>query len=50
MYPNVLIPTDGSELAGKAVQHDIALAKRIGAKATILTVLPHFHMLTTARR
>ena len=25
---------DGSELAGKAVQHDIALAKRIGAGFT----------------
>ena len=40
MYTNILIPTDGSELARKAVQHGIALAKRIGAKVTILTVLP----------
>ena len=40
MYTNILIPTDGSELAGKAVEHGIALAKRIGAKVTILTVLP----------
>jgi Universal stress protein family len=47
MYANILIPTDGSELAGKAVQHGIALAKRIGAKATALTVLPPFHTLTT---
>jgi nucleotide-binding universal stress UspA family protein len=47
MYTNILIPTDGSALAGKAVQHGIALAKRIGAKATILTVLPPFHVLTT---
>ena len=31
MYTNILIPTDGSELAEKAVQHGIALAKRIGA-------------------
>jgi nucleotide-binding universal stress UspA family protein len=31
MYTNILIPTDGSELAGKAVRHGIALAKRIGA-------------------
>jgi nucleotide-binding universal stress UspA family protein len=36
-----------SELAGKAVQHGIALAKRIGAKATVLTVLPPFHTFTT---
>ena len=45
MYTN--IPTDGSELAGIAVQHGIALAKRIGAKVTVLTVLPPFHTLTT---
>ena len=47
MYTNILIPTDGSELAGKAIQHGIALAKRVGAKATALTVLPPFHTLTT---
>jgi nucleotide-binding universal stress UspA family protein len=47
MYTNILIPSDGSELAGKAVHHGIALAKRIGAKATVLTVLPPFQMFTT---
>jgi nucleotide-binding universal stress UspA family protein len=47
MYTNILIPTDGSDLAGKAVQHGIALAKRMGAKITVLTVLPPFHMFTT---
>jgi len=47
MHTNILIPTDGSELAGKAVQHGIALAKRIGAKVTALTVLPPFHVFTT---
>jgi len=46
MYTNILIPTDGSELAGKAVRHGIALAKSIGAKITALTVLPPFHMVT----
>ena len=40
MYTHILIPTDGSELAGKGVQHGVALAKLIGAKITILTVLP----------
>jgi nucleotide-binding universal stress UspA family protein len=47
MYTNILIPTDGSELAGKAVQHGSALAKRTSAKATALTVLPPFHIFTT---
>ena len=43
MYTNILIPTDGSELAGKAVEHGIALAKRSAPKVTVLTVLPPFH-------
>jgi nucleotide-binding universal stress UspA family protein len=47
MYTNILVPTDGSELAEKAVQHGITLAKRIGAKTTALTVLPPFHIFTT---
>jgi nucleotide-binding universal stress UspA family protein len=47
MYSNILIPTDGSELAEKAVKHGIALAKQIGAKVTALTVLPPFHTFTT---
>jgi nucleotide-binding universal stress UspA family protein len=47
VYTNILIPTDGSELAGKAVQHGIALAKQIGARITALTVLPPFHTFTT---
>jgi nucleotide-binding universal stress UspA family protein len=47
MYTNILIPTDGSELAGKAVHHGIELAKRLGAKVTALTVLPPFHTFTT---
>jgi nucleotide-binding universal stress UspA family protein len=47
MYTNILIPTDGSQLAGKAVQDGIALAKRIGARVTVLTVLPPFHTITT---
>jgi universal stress protein family protein len=47
MYTNILIPTDGSALSEKAVQHGMALAKRIGAKVTVLTVLPDFHTFTT---
>jgi nucleotide-binding universal stress UspA family protein len=47
MYTNILIPTDGSELAGKAIPDGIALAKRVGAKVTVMTVLQPFHTLTT---
>ena len=38
MYKNLLIPTDGSELADKGVAHGLALAKALGAKVTIVTV------------
>jgi nucleotide-binding universal stress UspA family protein len=47
MYTNILIPTDGSELSGKAVRHGIALAQRIAAKLTAMTVSPPFHTFTT---
>ena len=46
MYTNILIPTDGSDLSGRAVQHGIALAKRIGARITALTVIAPFRVLT----
>jgi nucleotide-binding universal stress UspA family protein len=37
MYKHILIATDGSELAAKAVTTGIDLAKRLGAKVTALT-------------
>ena len=42
MYDRILIPTDGGELADKAVDQGLALAKVLGAKVTILrvTVMP----------
>ncbi len=46
MYKNILIPTDGSELANKAVEHGITLAKAIGAKITLMTVTLPFHVFT----
>jgi nucleotide-binding universal stress UspA family protein len=48
MYKNLLIPTDGSELARKAIQHGVALAKAIGAKVTGLTVTAPFRVVTLA--
>jgi nucleotide-binding universal stress UspA family protein len=38
MYKHILIASDGSELAGKAVTHGLALAKAVGAKVTAVTV------------
>jgi nucleotide-binding universal stress UspA family protein len=37
MYKHILIATDGSELAGKAVATGLELAKALGARATALT-------------
>ena len=43
MYKHILIPTDGSELSNKAVEHGAALAKAINAKVTIMTVsMPYY--------
>ncbi len=39
MYKHILIPTDGSELSLKAVEHGLALAKTTGAKVTSITVV-----------
>ena len=38
MYDRILIPTDGSELADKAVDQGLALAKVLGAKVTLVRV------------
>jgi nucleotide-binding universal stress UspA family protein len=37
MYKHILIATDGSELAAKAVTAGLALAKQIGAKVTAVS-------------
>jgi len=44
MYRNILIATDGSELAGKAVTHGLGLAKAVGAKVTALIVEAPFNV------
>lgn len=38
MYAHILIATDGSELAGKAVEQGLTLAKALGSKVTAVTV------------
>jgi nucleotide-binding universal stress UspA family protein len=38
MYKHMLIATDGSELAQKAVEQGLELAKKIGANVTAVTV------------
>ncbi|MCK1393263.1 universal stress protein [Bradyrhizobium sp. 1] len=38
MYANILLSTDGSDVARKGVEHGIALAKALNAKVTVITV------------
>lgn len=38
MYANILLSTDGSEVARKGIEHGLALAKALNAKATVITV------------
>jgi nucleotide-binding universal stress UspA family protein len=42
MFKNILVPTDGSDLASKAVEQAVLFAKKIGAKITAVTVTEPF--------
>jgi nucleotide-binding universal stress UspA family protein len=46
MYRNVLIATDGSDLAEKAVSHGLSLAKAVGAKITAVIVETPFSVFS----
>jgi len=47
MYKHILIPTDGSDLSLKAVQHGLSLAKAVGAKVRALQLCrPAFQLGT----
>jgi nucleotide-binding universal stress UspA family protein len=46
VFKNILVPTDGSDLAVKAVEQGILFAKEIGAKITAVTVTEPFHVLS----
>ena len=48
MYKHILIATDGSELAGRAVAHGLALAKEIKAPVTLVTVTKPWSALDLA--
>jgi nucleotide-binding universal stress UspA family protein len=43
MYKHVLLPTDGSELSGRATNAGIQLAKALGAKVTGFYAVPNYH-------
>ena len=39
MYKHILIPTDGSDLAERAVEQGLALARKLGARVTLIRVI-----------
>ena len=46
MYRHILIPTDGSPLSAKAVEHGVMLAKTCGATVSLMTVTEPFHVFS----
>jgi nucleotide-binding universal stress UspA family protein len=50
MYKHILVATDGSELATKALEHGLALAKRENAQVTVVTVTEPWSALEMAQQ
>jgi len=48
LFKHILVATDGSDLAAKAVKQDVVFAKEVGAKITAATVTEPFHLLSVA--
>jgi nucleotide-binding universal stress UspA family protein len=46
MFQHILLPTDGSELAEKAIRYGVTFAKEQGAKITAIIVSRPFHLMT----
>ena len=49
MFKNILVPTDGSDLAAKAVEQGVLFAKEIGAKITAVTVTEPFELVSVSQ-
>lgn len=48
MYRHIVVPTDGSSLAGNAVDQALRLAKSLDARVTFVTVLEPFRIFALA--
>lgn len=44
MYADILLSTDGSDVAEKGVKHGLALAKALNAKVTVITVTERIYI------
>lgn len=42
MFKHILLPTDGSDAAMRALRQGVELARSIGAEVTVMTALEHF--------
>ena len=45
MFKHILLPTDGSKFADRAITQGMKLAKSMGAKITLFSVAPDFLMI-----
>ena len=52
MFQHILLPTDGSDPALRAVTRGVELAARLGARVTVMTAVEHFpaHIMASAYR
>ena len=46
MFQHILVPTDGSDLAEKAIRYGVTLAKDQGAKITAMMASRPYHVMT----
>ncbi len=44
MFQHILVPTDGSEISGKAIRQAIELARALGARITALHIVNELHL------
>ena len=49
MFKHILLPTDGSELSDKAAKKAIKVAKALGAKITVIHVMPDYAKYVSER-
>lgn len=50
MYKKILIATDGSDLADKALDHGLALARTVGAEVVVVSVTEMWSALEMSRQ
>jgi len=48
MYQHIMLPIDGSELSLKAVHEGVNLAKALGSKITLITVVSPYRLSVTS--